>query len=174
MRLAPVTIFSLATVATASAADGASDLEGRYVLADPERAEATIDDAIDSVVGELFFLARPFARSKLKAATDPCPKLEIDLEPETVSIGCPRDEDRFVSPADGARVEMTFEGETLTLAQEVQGDVIRQRMDGEDGVRINRYRLEGDRETLRMEIELKSPRLPRPVRYAIRYEKVDG
>jgi hypothetical protein len=178
MRFAPVTIFSLVALATASAAPsgagGSDGLEGRYALAEPQHAEATIDAAIDSVVSELFFLARPFARSKLKAATDPCPKLEIDLEPETVSVWCPRDEDRFVSPSDGQPVETTFEEKKLTLEQQVRGDEIRQRMEGQDGVRINRYRLEGDRETLRMEIELKSPRLPRPVRYAIRYEKVDG
>lgn len=149
----------------------ASAFEGHFVLAQPGRAEAAIREAVERSVDDLFFLVRPFARSRLERSTDPCPTLDIRLASGRVSIWCERDEDRFVSSPDGRPRTMTFEGKELVLAQTVKSEVIRQRFESDEGERINHYRLEEGGRILRMDVELDSPRLPHPVSYAIRYRR---
>lgn len=130
-----------------------------------KQARAKIDESIDDIVDDMAFYKRPFARSILENRTPPCLKLEITLEDDEVALTC--DGRRPArAPVDGTRHRFKpTDGDPVDLSYEMKGAKLIQKFYGENGVRTNTYRLAAGGEELRLDVEIRSSKMPRPLRY---------
>jgi hypothetical protein len=128
-------------------------LEGTWWVVDDDR-----DASIEQLAAELPFYLRPIARTRLRAATFPCDKMRIEDLQDQISITC----DDLV-PAVGPPSETVEYGEGVRLTMMVSGDSLVQTFTRKDGVRRNVYTT-GDG-GLRLEVTVRSPRLPRELVY---------
>ena len=154
-----------------SAEAPAPSLEGTYAPQNPKAAQAVIDNAIESVVQEMNFIKRPFARSRLR-----------DTNPLLTQVRFQRQDDlliytynagnvirlvpngpaiRWKSPADGNTYETkaTLVGRRFTLF-----------FKGEEGSKKEVFELGADGTTLTVHSVITSPQLPKAleIRYTIK------
>ncbi|MFB6350851.1 MAG: hypothetical protein ABEN55_06180 [Bradymonadaceae bacterium] len=136
------------------------------------KAREKIDGEIDELVAKMFFFKRPFARSQLREATQPCSTIRIELGDDDVTMQCD-DRQPTPSPKDGSPTDWTSaDGETYTLTQHVKSDRVVQTFDSGNGVRTNTYRLK-DADTLVLDVELDSDQLPEPLTFERTFERAE-
>ncbi len=144
-------------------------LTGDYVLADPEGAEATIKQAIDDVVDDMFFLTRGYARRQLTEFTEPCPGFGIEFVDGDAHMAC-KDRNPVVSPFSGELGEhVTREGDRFALRQQVRRGKLVQVFAGDEGIRRDELVPQPDGGML-MRVRIESDQLPRDVEYELRYD----
>ena len=168
LSLAAFLVLTLATGATHAEAPGP---EGTFAL--DKAASDDVKAAVDRAAGEFNFLLRPFARSRLTKANPVPQKVRIVYAPAEVSVQLDQ-APPIVAPRDGHKVTWTRgDGDKFDLTATTEGGVLRQSFKGEDGQRVNVYRLR-DAKTLAMEVTLSSPRLHKPVTYTLVFRKVES
>jgi hypothetical protein len=140
-------------------------LAGTWTLATaPDLAKA-----IDSVVAPMNFLVRPIARSRLAKTNTAYTTLHISQDAGTVTI---QPDQRIPQrmPSDGQPVAWTREdGEKFVVSARLDGDDLVQTFKATDGERTNVYHLDSVNHTLTLSVTVASPRLPRPLTYALVY-----
>jgi len=160
----------LALARTSTPAVEVSGPEGTFAL--DKAASDDVKAAIDRAAGEFNFLLRPFARSRLTKANPVPQKVRIVYAAAEVRVQLDQ-APPVVAPRDGHKVTWTRDdGDQFDLTATTEGGVLRQSFKGEDGQRVNVYRLR-DARTLAMEVTLSSPRLPKPVTYTLVFRKVE-
>lgn len=149
-------------------AQSAAPLVGRFV-----RDSAASDDvaaAIQRTVAEMSFVTRGIGRSRLRATNQPPADVRFALPPDSIVIhyagqpelrarrdGSPREWRNAAGEPFQARV---------TLSVAADGSVgVAQSFDAEDGRRENAWRLDAAGTTLTLDVTVRSPRLPQPLRY---------
>ena len=149
----------------------ADKIEGTYESADRnEKARRRINKQIDKVVGEMFFIKRPFARSELEEATEPCDRIEIDSGDGEITIVCDDRKPTTTKP-DGTTERWTSrDDETYRLSQSVEDDRIVQVFENDDGKRTNTYRLDGE-DKLVLDVKIESDSLPMPLTYTRKFDR---
>ena len=163
-----------ALIAAAVAASGPveaqdASLRGTYVL-DRERS-ANINQAIETTIRRMSFVARPIARSRLRRTNAYYDRVVIDFTPVRVTT---QFDGRHVieSPAGGETIKWTREdGEVLDLSTRWQGGRLVQSFTADDGGRVNTYSVGEDGRTLTMHVVVSSPRLPRALEYDLVYTR---
>ena len=146
----------------------AEGLAGRYTLL-PERSDA-IPQAIERVVADMNFIKRPFARSRLTKTNAAYRTLRLDLGAALFRIQF-EGRQPIETPADGRAVGWTREdGERFQVSTRMEGGNLVQRFVAEDGSRRNTYHLDPDG-TLRLQAEISSSKLPRPLTYTLVYRR---
>jgi hypothetical protein len=172
-RVAPL-VLALASATWANAASRADeplpeaappaicDGEYRYVGDEAERAARL--RAIEDVVGGMNVLVRSIARARLERSTRIIERLGVERAGTRTSITL--DGLRYTTLRDDEPVATTAAtGEKVLLRHHLDGFVVVQRLDGEQGWRENRYSCRG----LRLEVRIHSPRLPRDLVYRLTY-----
>ncbi|MGM0556590.1 MAG: hypothetical protein ACQEVA_09465 [Myxococcota bacterium] len=135
------------------------------------QARKQIDKSIEALVGDMAFYKRPFARSKLENRTPPCIDLTITHEGGDVGIKC---DGRRAAKAklDGKRRGFTpTGGDPVKVSYAIDNGKLVQKFFSENGVRTNIYRLTDGGKTLKLEVELQSSKLPRPLRFKRTFKK---
>jgi len=129
-----------------------------------------IDKRVEKFMDELPFYKRPFARPRLKTATEPCWTLTFKRpDTDTISITCHNDKP-VVTPDDGTKKRWTSnDGDSYDVTQTVHDDKIVQVFESDSGTRTNTYRVDGDNMTL--DIRLASPQLPIDLTYTRYFER---
>ncbi len=147
------------------------ELEGDYeAVRSDEQARERINRQLNTVIEKMTFYKKPFARSKLRNATVPCPSITIRDRDDEVSVQC-GDDRPAVSPVDGTETEYTNrDEESYTLSQQVESERIVQVFESENGTRTNVYMLEDD-DTLLLSVTVEGEQLPEPITYQRRFER---
>lgn len=160
-------LIALASAPRATAEPNNYVMSGRYLLAATPSELAAREREIDLAVKEIFVLARPIARATLASKTQVASSVNVNQSgdkftvefkgrpPITGSLNVPS---RWQSP----------EGEVFTVEFQLDDTAIVQILRGESGTRVNRFLLRADG-VLGLEVEVKSPKLSRPLRYALTY-----
>jgi hypothetical protein len=164
--------LSLASLAAGGAlAAQAQGLEGRFAFGDNPGERQGVEQAVEATVRQLSFVVRGIARSRLRAANRIVPWVALERRGDQLVV---RYEGRppMVARADGQPVSWKDEhGTTLSLQHRIEGPTLVQVLSTGEGARTNRLTPGGDG-SLRMAVEIASPRLPAPLRYALTYRRV--
>ena len=140
------------------------------VFVNDEQSDAGIQKAIEAAVADMNFLTRPIARSRLKKTNSMAKRIVISRQGETISV---RFDERKPAemPADGSAVKWTGEdGEQFDVFARTDDGRLVQTFKAEDGQRVNAFTAE-DAQRLTLEVQVTSPRLPKPLTYAVRYKR---
>jgi hypothetical protein len=157
------------------AADDSSEIDaftGNYrSTLSKSQARKQIDKSIESLVDDMAFYKRPFARSKLENRTPPCIDLKISYDDGDVGLKCDNRR-RAKAKLDGKRRNFKpTGGDPVKVSYAMKNGKLVQKFFSENGVRTNTYRLTNGGKTLKLAVEIQSSKLPRPLRYQRTFEK---
>lgn len=170
-HLAAIVLVALLGALPSAAHGQAPSLDGSYLLA--ADASDDVNRAIESSVARMGFIVRPIARSRLRKTNVPYRRLRISTDDGRISIA-PDAAAPVVSPMDGTPIRWRREdGEVLDVVTAWEGGSLSQTFRADDGSRENRYSLSPDGRTLTMQVTVRSPRLPAPLTYVMRYRRAD-
>jgi hypothetical protein len=138
-----------------------------------ERGKKAIEDAIEQAVREMNPLVRGIARRRLLESNEVIPELAFHLSTDTLItsyVGGAIAE----APANGRPVPWIDQfGQQVQITHQLRGRTLHQTMSGAEGDRRNQYRFSADEKTMIMSVEIRSERLPCPVRYEVRYRRAE-
>jgi hypothetical protein len=141
---------------------------GIYV--NDEQSDAGVQKAIEAAIADMNFITRSVARSRLKKTNTLAHRIAITRQAETITV---RFDERKPAemPADGRVVKWTGEdGEQFDVFARTEDGRLVQTFKAEDGQRVNAFTAE-DAQRLTLEVQVTSPRLPKPLTYAVRYKR---
>jgi hypothetical protein len=144
-----------------------SDLPGVYRLSTPnDRAQALIDEAIDTGVESMGPLRRSVGRRRLRAKNEIRRELEIAFTGERVAIRY--DRDRYEVRRNVRETVTLPDGERVQLRATVEGPRLVLDWKTDDGERRDTFTRRADG-TLVFGVTVTSEQLPTPVRYRLVY-----
>ena len=178
-KLLPILAVTLATFGTAFAtsspvmADDASKpqapqlkFNGRYRVVSAKKAQAAIKVAIDKTVSEMFFIKRPFARSRL---TDTNPVLvAMNFKFTGKKMHYLYNGNKLIDSTLDApfhKWKSPTDGKTYQIKETIKGGVLIQTIKGSEGTKVERFKLSKDGKTLTYSVKVTSSQLPKPLRY---------
>ncbi|HKQ14278.1 MAG TPA: hypothetical protein VJT80_12660 [Steroidobacteraceae bacterium] len=140
------------------------------VFVNDEQSDAGIQKAIEAATADMNFITRPIARSRLKKTNTLAHRITITSQAETITV---RFDERKPAemPADGKVVKWTGEdGEQFDVFARTENGRLVQTFKAEDGQRVNSFTAE-DAQRLTLEVQVTSPRLPKPLTYTVHYKR---
>ena len=165
MRL--LRLLALPVLATLSLAAEESALSGTWVQA---RADDVVA-AVNTTVAEMNFIKRPIARAKLVRLNPVYKKVVVAISDKETLVKFD-DRDVIPMPPGGRPGPWTREdGDKFMVAAQVSKDQMIQTFKNDEGERTNIFKLSPDGKTLTMSATVKSPQLPRPLTYSIRFSR---
>ena len=164
----------MVVLSRARAATAEEDLRqrsaGTFYFAGGEQERVLLERAIENLVKDSSWIARPFIRRRLRARAGIAPWVTFAFPPGLIKTVIPA-HPPVLSPDSGAEVDYAFEGENVRASQRFQGEHLLQSFRAREGTRINEYVLVGQNATLVLHVTLESPRLPRPLHYTLTYRR---
>lgn len=147
------------------------EIVGRYRFVGGEAERAAREAAIDQVVSDMNVIVRGTARRRLAAASEIPAGLSLSLRGDLLTVRLP--EGAYAAPLDGSVVKVAGpSGDPVSLRHQLVGDAgVRQHFDSDDGRRVNLCEPLADGR-LRIHVTLHSPKLPKPLRYAMTFARV--
>ena len=159
-------------LALAPAVDARADnpaLPGIYVN-DQQNGDG-IGTAIEAAIAKMNFIKRPIARSRLKKTNAAHHRVTIGLSAQEISVAFDNNPPVRM-PADGRTIKwMREDGEVFDVAARWTNERLVQSFKAADGERINTFALGPDGRALEVQVEVNSPQLPEPVRYALTFAR---
>jgi len=158
-----------ALVGTAAAQAVQADLQGAYEI--DASASDDIEAAIARGTAQLNFAIRPLARHLIAKANPPYQRIVILQTGVTASLQLDA-RPPIQMPLDGNWVRWIREDggiDRVTGQWSYPAFVVYYQ--GEDGARMQKYLLNPDGRTLKLYVELTSPRLPSPIGYTLVYRR---
>jgi hypothetical protein len=140
------------------------------VFVNDEQSDAGVQKAIEAAIADMNFITRPVARSRLKKTNTLAHRITITRQAETITV---RFDERKPAemPADGRAVKWTGEdGEQFDVFARADDARLVQTFKAEDGQRVNSFTPE-DAQRLTLEVQVTSPRLPKPLTYTVVYKR---
>ena len=130
-----------------------------------------IEAAVEQTVRKMNPLIRSIARRRMLEANAVIPELGFDLGKDTIVASYAGG--RIIeTPADGRAVPWTDQfGDRIRVSHRMVGATLLQTMSGSNGDRINRYTFSADGTTMSMAVEIRSDKLPAPLRYTVAYRR---
>ena len=167
VRLLAVLLLSIGIIASALAQNAA--LSG--VFTNPSQTDAEIKKAIEAGVKKVNFVIRSMARSRLTNVNPAVKRVAIERANDAITVTF--DERKPVRmPTDGSTIKWTREdGQIYDVQLQQKDEQLVQTFKNEEGQRTNTYKLSPDGKTLTLEVELRSERLPEPVRYQLTFAR---
>jgi len=162
-----------ATAAAPGLADAATRdrFTGNFTYVGGDKQRAAIENAIDYGISNMFIVAKPIARGKLRDKTAIKNAVGFKFANGNV-ISTASDASPATSRDDGTPAPYVVDGETIRIVQKVTADGhLLQTFSTADGSRLNDYTLSADNKTLTMTVTLTSSRISHPVRYALTYRR---
>ncbi|MFO0560836.1 MAG: hypothetical protein U0269_22655 [Polyangiales bacterium] len=154
-------------VAPAAALNPRVMLAGRYVPAPGAPNAANRDAAVQRSVDSLMFLIRPIAHSRITEANPVFSSVTIAFPPGQIEVVSPPIVAR--SADNGAEASTTgLDRERNRLTQRIVGNTLVQTTWNDSGARTTRF-VPNVGNRLVIQVEVTSPRLPVPVRYAMSF-----
>jgi hypothetical protein len=145
------------------------DLQGAYEI-DP-KASDDIQAAITRGTAQLNFAIRPLARRLIAKANPAYQRIVISRYGAMASLQLEARQ-AIQTPLDGNWVQWIREdGRVDRITGEWSYPTFVVYFQGEDGARVQRYALDPDGRTLKLHVELTSPRLPTPIDYVLVYRR---
>lgn len=146
---------------------GVDRFVGDYVHAGGQRDIDGRDAAIEELITDFNVVLRPIARKKLRDGNPIAKALEITVDGDLVTVAFDGKND--VANLDGTKTKIVgIQGDSLDYSVNVNGSRLRQVYSGERGGRSNEIRVRSGG-ALKIAVEMTSSRLPRPLRYTLRY-----
>lgn len=164
-----VAVMSLLSSA-AVAQEGGPSFDGTWVYAGGAGQRAKLEAAIEAATEDMNFIVGPIARSRLKDSTKVRHKLVMTTTGGKISIGS-EGAKPAVTPAGSSAKWVNENGDTLKVTQKLNGNKLSQTFAADDGSRRNIYVLNKDGTALTMRVTIKSPKLSKPLTYALTYKK---
>lgn len=149
----------------------AADFNGTWQLQDTNNTQATLDEAVESVVKEMNFFIRALARPALKKQTQICNQWLLQTVDNQFQWQCDSD-DMLVLPitAKGEFLRKDEEGvEILGTFQRVEDSIVTM-LQSERGIRTNTWKMINDNE-LHYSVKLESEKLPKPMIWTLSYKR---
>jgi hypothetical protein len=146
--------------------------ERSYRYAGAKAGKKAIEEAVEEAVKRMNPLIRGIARRRMLEANKIIPELGFHLGGDTLVASYVGG--RIIeAPADGTSVPWTDQfGDTIRVSHRLRGSTLDQTMAGAKGDRRNRYRFSADG-TMTMSVEIRSSRLPEPLRYQVSYRRIE-
>jgi hypothetical protein len=145
--------------------------KGTFRAADSAgEAKRRIHDAIDDAIEPMNFVARPFARKRLRKATEPCGQIRFDVDDAGIHYQCDGKRE-VVAPAGRPVKWKNDSGDEITLHHEVDGLRFVQKFVTEKGERENTFVFTPEGDAVRMDVTIRSERLPRPIKFSRWYRR---
>jgi hypothetical protein len=142
--------------------------EGAWRFAGGDAEREAVEREIDTVAGEMNFLARGIARRRLREGNAIAERLVF--RPDGATLTVEHDARAHRAPLDGTPGKTRgANGDRLKLTYAVDGDRLVQTFDGDNGGKTVVYRVEGGR--LTVDVTVRSKRLPRDLRYRLTYAR---
>ena len=163
----PSLVLSLALLSPAALVAQAPTWDGDYVL-DPDRGD-NLQEAIKKATESLNFAMKPIMRKKLEGSEKPARNFNI-LRGSAVTLQVEKNLPFTAAPGSPAKWKRS-DGEAFDVTCELQegGFLLTFRQD--DVSRAQAFSLSADGRTLTVEVTLRNPRLPEPMRYRLVYRK---
>jgi len=137
-----------------------------------QREDAARLAAIDDCVDEMLFIARPFARSRLRSATGISRDIAFDVNEAVLAIESSGDQPLLV-PLQGPPVRYVSEaGDRLQTTLRRKGEKLILRTASDQGAEERVLTLSPDGEKLLIDVTILAERLPIPVRYRLSYRRL--
>ena len=154
-------------IVSAAPANPRMVLAGRYVPAPGASNAANRDAAVQRAVDSLMFLIRPIAHSRITEANPVFSSVTIAFPPGQIEVISPPIVAR--SADNGAESSTTgLDRERNRLTQRIVGNTLVQTTWNDSGARTTRF-VPNVGNRLVIQVEVTSPRLPVPVRYAMSF-----
>lgn len=171
--------FGLAGPALAFGPEEVADLAtfvrsfaARFRFSGDEAEERARLEAIDACVDEMSFIARPFARSRLRKATEISREIAFDVSEAVLAIE-ESDEPRKTVPLTGRPVAWRSpDGEDLRLSLRRAGERLILRSEADEGGEERVLRLSPDGRRLTIDVTIFADRLPEPIHYRLTYHRL--
>lgn len=141
--------------------------DGDYVL-DLERSDKPVE-AIRTATEPLNFALKPILRKKLEGSERPAQNLNL-LKGSGVTLRIDKNLPFTAAPGSPARWKRT-DGEAFEVSMEDQAPGFALSFRQDDVVRMQRFGLSEDGRTLTLDVTLRHPKVPEPVRYKLVYRK---
>lgn len=158
----------------APAAHGAAAprIVGHYRYAGGELQRQQLLDAIEAVVADMIFLARPIARKRLRDGNLPSEELQIDVSDDRITILRPG-RPTVSAPRDGSQIVWKSpDGDEFKVRHALRGDrEVTQEFVGEDNRSVNEFTLADDGARLVVRTTITADRLPRTLRFRMTYRR---
>jgi len=169
VRLPILVASALVLFLAGGTALAAQQIEGTYTLVAQESDDVV--QAINSATSRMNFLIRPVARSRLRGTNPAYQRVVIGREGNRIRIEMD-DAPAVVAPRDGTPIRWRrADGEQLDVTVNAEPARVTQTFRAEDGERENLLVLSPDGRTLAMTVTIRSPQLPEPLTYTLRYRR---
>lgn len=132
-------------------------------------ASDDIPAAIERAIAEMNFITRPIGRRRLLATNQPPTTVRFAIAPDSVVIDYGGQPPLRASRDGSPRPWRNAAGEEFTARVRVHepegARSLTQFFEADDGSRENTWRLDATGQVLTLEVVIRSPRLPQPLRY---------
>ena len=142
----------------------------RYVGGAVQRK--ALDDAIEDVVADMNFIARPIARKRLRESNQPSAALELRVTDDEITVERPG-QPTVSAPRDGSTINWADpNGDEFQVQHRIVGDhEIRQHFVGEQSVSDNAFVLAADGERVTVTTTIQADRLPKTLSFTMSYRR---
>jgi hypothetical protein len=165
-------VIAALTGASATATEPASGapLAGSYRYVGGDAEVKAMYASVEGVVKKMSFIVRGIARKRLRKPNLPSPELDLLIGPTSITI-TRTGQGSVVAPRSGAPGKWRSSDGAFTVRCVLKGRALIQTIDGKDSHSTNRYTLDEDGATLRVQTRIASSRLPGPVVFAMTYRR---
>lgn len=148
---------------------------GHYRYAGGEAQRQQLLDAIEAVVADMVFLARPIARRRLRDGNLPSEELQIEVTSDKITILRPG-RPTVSAPRDGSQVVWKSpDGDEFKVRHVLRADhEVTQEFVGDGNRSINEFTLADDGARLVVRTTITADRLPRALRFRMTYQRRSG
>src|SRR5688572_13376519 len=153
-----------------SAAD--ATLAGRYVYAGGEQQRQQLLDAIEDVIAEMNFIARPIARRRLRESNWPSDELHLLITEVEITVARPG-RPTVSAPRDGSTITWRSpDGDAFEVRHRlVAADQLIQEFVGEGNRSENVFSLEENGSRMTVQTTIYADRLPKVLRFRMSYRR---
>jgi hypothetical protein len=170
-RLTSPILAALIVLPTAAhATDLPSGLEGRFEYSDDPAERAAREQAIEATAKEVSFVIRPIARSRLRSGTRTAPWIELRANRDEISVQFQGRTPMVASSGGGPATWKNEDGNPVNVQYRMEGQTLVQVLTTPEGSRTNRFTPRPDG-GIKLAIEVASPKLPRPLKYELTYNR---
>lgn len=161
------------TAATNEAGATAPRIAGRYQYIGGQRERQALADAIEEVVKEMIFLARPIARRRLRDSNQPSDELRLEFSPTNITIVRPG-RPTVAARRDGSTVVWKSpEGDEFKVKHRLGADgSLIQEFIGDGNRSENIFKLADGGSLLTVQTTISADPLPKVLRFQMTYRRV--
>jgi hypothetical protein len=161
--------WSGALAVTVPASSGG--LNGDWTNTATDQGRAAIERGVDQAIADMFGLARPTARSRLKASNPPIAKLALSIAPGRIRIDLGHGRDTEAAPSSWQPAKSAT-GDKIRVRYSVLSErLLKMESTSDGGTGRHTFQLSDNGNQLKHEVRIESSHLPKDVRYVLTYRR---